>query len=287
MILDNIGYVICESAIKSKKIDIIDENFNGTGKSKAIVCLQTADERNRNGRYYKHEDLFPQLTSPRIQELLVAGSLRGEMGHPLDTSLARQSQIRQDLCCCRYLKLWTEGMDILAEAVATNNQYGAEYDADLKEGLSSAYSLRALGTITQDRNLGAVVKDIRIITWDCVIYPSHPHAYLRSVVSESSSLDKPGELVIESAEGLKNSLSGDPLVVPFDKQQVLSFIQSESANLKFVNEMFDFVYNDIVVNEAGTKVSMRDLETGDILVVNVESYIHNEISNSLFSYDQC
>ena len=285
MILDNIGYVICESAMTSKKTEIIDENFNGTGKAKAVVVLQTADERNRNGRYYCHEDLFPQLTAPRTVELLEAGYLRGEMGHPLETALARQSQIRQDLCCCKYLKLWTEGMNIMAEAVGTNNQYGHEFDADLKEGDKPAFSLRALGTIVQDRARGAMVKDIRVITWDCVIYPSHPGAYTKAVVSESA--DEAKSLIIESAEGLKNTLSADPLVVPFDKQAVLNYIQQESTNLKFIRDMFDFVYNDIVVNERGTKVSMRDTETGDMLVIPIESYIHNEIANSLFGYDEC
>lgn len=284
MILDSIGYVISEANIETKKFDIVTEDYNNTGKTKAIVCLQTADERNRNGRYYRHEDLFPQLTAPRTVELLEAGYLRGEIGHPLDTSLARQSQIRQDLCCCKYLKLWTEGMDIMSEVIATNNQYGAEFDADLKEGNRPAFSLRALGTIHQDRNLGAVVKDIRVITWDCVIYPSHPNAYMRSVVESAGNNQN---LIVESADGIKNTLDNKPIITTFDKQQVLNYIQNESANIKYVKDMFDFVYNDITVNEAGTQVSMTDLETGDRMIINIESYIHNEISNSLFGYDEC
>lgn len=286
MILDNIGYIISESNVVSKKTEIVTENFNGTGKAKAIVCLQTANERNRNGRYYKAEDLFPQLTAPRTVELLEAGYLRGEMGHPLDTSLARQSQIRQDLCCCKYLKLWTEGMDIMAEVVGTNNDYGKEFNADLLDGDHPAFSLRALGNITNDRSLGQVVKNIRVITWDCVIYPSHPNAYTRQILSESVGVDNTAA-IIESADGVKNTLSNTPIIAPFDKKSVIDYIQNESSNMKYINDMFDFVYNDILVNEAGTKVTMRDIETGDTIVVNVESYIHNEIANSLFAYDEC
>ena len=158
MILDNIGYVICESAYESGKTEIITENFNNTGKTVIVACLQTMGEINRNNRVYLREDLLPQLTCPRIMELRAKNALRGEMGHPLDTSLARQSQIRQDLCCCKYLDLWTEGDDIMAKVIATNNQYGAEFDADLKETPITypAFSLRALGEICRDRGANRV-----------------------------------------------------------------------------------------------------------------------------------
>ena len=291
MILNNIGHIICESAFESDKFDVLNEGYKGDPtRPIGVGIMQRANSKNRNGRFYEDTQLFPQITSPRIQELLNAGYLRAEMGHPLETSLARQSQIRQDLCCAKFLKLWTEGEFVWGEFTGTNNDFGREFNADLLDGDKPAWSLRALGEIVQDRVKGACVRNLRIITYDCVIYPSHPEAYTQNLLSESadvSNKDK-SSLIIESADGtLKNTLSGEPLVTTFDKKDVLDFIQQESANLKYVKDMFDFVYNDITINESGTKVSMRDLETGDILVINIESYIHNEISNALFGYDEC
>ena len=270
MILNNIGYVICESPYDNpdRKFELVTENFNNTGKSKAIVCLQTMNEVNRNHRFYAREDLEPQLTCARLVELLEAGFLRSEMGHPLDTSLARQSQIRQDLCCNKILKLWTEGDDIMAEVMATNNQYGQEFDADLKEGDKPAFSLRALGEIRQERGHMAV-KNIRVITWDCVIYPSHPGAYTQRIVSENAE-----SAVIEGTE-ISNDTKGEALLFPIKNEDVISYIKQESANIKFVQEYFDFVYQDIKINKAGTKVTLME-NNGNILVVPLENHIHNE-----------
>jgi hypothetical protein len=51
---------------------------------------------------------------------------------------------------------------------------------------------------------------------------------------------------------------------------------SESANLKFVRECFDFAYNNIVVNKNGTKVILTTND-GQTIGVNMERYIHNNL----------
>ena len=85
MILDNIGYIICESAIAGFTDTNILKDDNGRVIAEGI--LQTANEKNRNGRFYPSEELFPQLTCPRTLELLEAGYLRAELGHPLSNEL--------------------------------------------------------------------------------------------------------------------------------------------------------------------------------------------------------
>lgn len=49
MINSSIGYIICESDISPKVTNISNAKING--KLVAEGILQTADERNRNGRY--------------------------------------------------------------------------------------------------------------------------------------------------------------------------------------------------------------------------------------------
>lgn len=267
MINSNIGYIICESDIESKAMTIVSQNPNK--KIIAEGILQTADEKNRNGRYYSEEELFPQLTAPRTVELLNAGYLRAEMGHPLSKDLQRQSTIDDTKTCARFIKLWTEGKNIWARFTATNNKNGAAFNADLAEGCSPAWSLRALGSIEQTRR-GCEVKNLRLITWDQVIYPSHPGAYTQRIVSENAAIQDVSP-VYET-----NDMSGEAFVVPIKNEDVYRFLQSESSNLKFVRECFDFVYSGIDVNENGTKVLLTTKE-GDTLVVNTESYIHNEL----------
>lgn len=261
MVLSNIGYMICESAITGfDHINIINEH---NGKAVAEGVLQTANELNRNQRFYDKIYLFPALKHPRILELLEAGYLRAELGHPLTTELVRQQTIDDSRTCAQFLKLWTQGNDIWAQFRGTNNEYGRVFDLDLKDGCKPAWSLRALGNVVKT-NRGAEVRDIRIITWDQVIYPSHPGAYTRQLLDSQSDYGK------------QNDIVGEATVYPFNTDSVISYIQSESANLKYVKETFDFMYDDIVIDESASRVTLLN-KSGDSVVVNIEKYISNEI----------
>lgn len=278
MINSNIAYIICESEASPQVANITSQRING--KIVAEGILQTANEKNRNGRFYSSEFLFPQLTCPRTLELLKAGYLRAEMGHPLSKDLQRQSTIDDTKTCARFLKLWTVGDDIWATFTATNNKYGEAFNADLAEGCMPAWSLRALGSIEQTRR-GAEVKNLRLITWDQVIYPSHPGAYTQRILSESSVLNESSSIAIED----KNDIVGESMIIPVTNDKVISFIQAQSSNLKFIKECFDFAYNGIHVNEAGTRV-MLTTKAGETIGVNIESYIHNELMTYASEYSR-
>ena len=270
MISENIGYIINEGFDGVKETRIVKEDVGAFhGKTVAEGIVQEANEKNRNGRYYDAAELIPQLTCPRTIELLNAGYMRAELGHPLSAGngndLARQSTIDDKLTCARFLKFWVEnGTKIWSRFVGTNNSFGRAFDLDLKEGCMPAWSLRALGTV-QQTNRGAEVKNLRLITYDQVIYPSHPGAYTQRIVSESASL------VSESAD-----MSGEAKLFPIMNKDVISYIQNESANIKFIQEYFDFAYNSIKVNHNGTKVILTETGTGNTIVVPMEKHIHNE-----------
>lgn len=271
------AYIICESDI-NPSLEKVEKGLDGKAIGEGI--LQTADERNRNGRYYAEEELFPQLVAPRIKELLAAGYLRAEMGHPLSKDLARQSVIDDKITCARFLTLWTEGKNIWARFKGTNNEYGRAFDLDLKEGCKPAWSLRALGSVMQTSR-GAEVKNLRVITWDNVIYPSHPGAYTQRIVAESLAIANEAVTTGTTPTGkiiTENDLNGVAMITPIRNEQILNFLQEQSGNLKFIRECFDFVYKDIVVNEKGTKVFLTTNE-GSTLVVPMESYVHNELMN--------
>lgn len=275
MIQNNLPYIICESYPEMSELKITNGTLNG--KAIAEVILQTADEKNRNGRFYSKQELFGQLNSPRIIELLSTGTLKAESGHPMSKDLQRQSTIEDKNCCARFLKLWTQGDDIMAHVVGTNNELGRAFDLDLKEGVKPAWSLRALGSIEQTRR-GAEVKNLRIITWDSVIYPSHPSAYTQKLLSESAfQIHADEEAIKEATESLQESTM-EELIAPIDKENIINFIKNESSSLKFLRECFDFVYSDISVTNNGTKVILSEAN-GNTIVVPLESYIHNELMN--------
>ena len=264
MIPKNIGYIICESAIPGfSETNIIDEK---NGKVIGEGILQTANEKNRNGRFYDSSELFPQLTAPRTLELLEAGYLRAELGHPLSNELVRQQTIDDSRTCAQFLKLWTDGDNVWGRFRGTNNAFGESFDKDLRDGCKPAWSLRALGTLVQT-NRGAEVKKLKLITWDQVIYPSHPHAYTQKVLTESAAYENDSDVYAAQAR-----------IIPITNQSVIDYIKSESANLKFLEENFDFMFNTVKYNKDASQVILT-CESGDTLVVNLERYLNDEIRN--------
>ena len=183
---DTLRYVIIETATTSSDImrtKILEKRPDG--RVLAEGCVQEANMKNRNGRFYDSRDLFPELVAPRQLELLRTGNMRGENGHPISKDLTRQQTIDPNNCVVVYTKFWTDGDLVMANYFGTYNSLGEEFDKELRNGMSPSFSLRALGTI-KNTGRGAEVKGIKLITYDRVIYPSHDKAYTHKLVSESA-----------------------------------------------------------------------------------------------------
>ena len=253
-----IGYIIHESTMESKP-NVINEDGK---RVVAEAVMQDADNQNRNGRCYRQRDLQREINCPRTKELITFKNLKGELSHPTDPSIARQQTIDGKLCCFRMDKLWMDGNLVKAIVRGTNNDYGEEFDEDLREGETKAFSLRALGSIVTENGRN-YVDNLRLITYDCVIYASHPCAHTTKIISES------GDVV-----NYTKTESG--LLIPITTESVISYVKSESANLKNVFNTFDTLCESMAVINRGKDVQMIT-KSGDMLVINLESYIQNEI----------
>lgn len=273
---DTLGYVIIETNTVS------DDNImpskiikSANGRAVAEGCLQEANMKNRNGRWYDSRDLFPQLVAPRQLELLSTGNMRGENGHPLSQDLVRQQTIDPNNCSVVFTKFWTDGDLVMGRFFGTFNDKGKEFDTELKAGMSPSFSLRALGTIKNTAR-GAEVKGIKLITYDRVIYPSHNKAYTHGLVQESAMV--PGDSKMYLEENDKG------LLIPISNQSVLDYIKAESATFKQIKESFDLLYDDIKLVNGGTQVQLLD-RAGSRFVIQLEDYIRMEIVEECCKYN--
>ena len=274
---NNIGHIILEgnNVGYPDSVKLIHEGFGPSGKVLFEATLQTANERNRNGRWYSSEDLSREVKAPRTRELLEAQALKGEQGHPLDKSLERQTVIWEPNCSVKYLDIWMSGNDVKAKVTTTSNALGKALNEEILEGYKPAFSLRALGSLQQTKN-GAEVHNLRVINWDQVIYPSHKTAYFSHIITNTNTSSATNEsgILTESSNIIVQESAGE--IIPITNESVINYIKAESSNIKFVRECFDFVYDSIRVNESGSSVILTTKE-GDILVVNLERYIHKEL----------
>lgn len=270
-----IGSIILEGAVTAEDSVIID---GGNSKRvQAQACLQDLDVINRNRRIYALADMKPEIEGPRIQELIKAKSFLGECGHPLSDDLVRQQTIDPKLVCVRFNKIWVEGNLVKAIYQGTDNAYGDEVDTELRNGVKHAFSLRALGSI-ENIDGKAYVKNIKVITYDRVIYPSHKRAYTEKIISEAAidgtpiqenqvivPVDDPGRII-----NLKES----------DARVVLNRLQRESANLTQIIETFDGIYDNITLLDEHTLL-LTD-RFGGRITANLEDHVSNVIMDYVF-----
>lgn len=263
-----IGYIILESPTISS--DLKKVGRSGALNNRLIVecTLQDMDRTNRNGRTYAKEDMLKALKDPRLTELIDAGSLKCEDGHPLDKSLARQQTIYNPLCCAKILSIWVDGDRIKGRVRGTNNDRGEYFNNDLLDGELPAWSFRGLGVL-QNLNGKVFVKNIRAITWDRVLYPSHRVAYCEKIVSEADDMSGMGDNRVVYNENWKGEL------IPISEQQVIDYVKHESTNLKLFGNSYEILGNTISIVENCTQIQLVTTD-GSIARLPIDEYIKNE-----------
>lgn len=279
-----IGNIILESSQEVPEVTIIAEKNNkvvGTG------IIQTLGDENRNGRIYEIKDMKPEVEGDRIQkELIPTGNMRGHDGHPSSTELSIQSVINPLLCSVKYKKIWIEGNEIHANFCGTNNEHGRAFNADLMDGDKPSFSLRALGSVDRERNGKCYVRNIRIITWDRVIFPSHKRAYMQGLVTsknEAAVLESAGynNDAYEMTNGKRALTEG--VVIPVINQQVVDYIKQESTNVKSIINTFETLYESAIICGNGKQVQLNLADGSGKIVVNLEQYIQDEIMNYCYN----
>ena len=270
-----IGYIINETAppIDGVRAKVVGEKY---GHLIVEAVLQDIGVTNRNKRYYAEEELVPELTCKRQQELIKSGNMKGENGHPNSKELIRQQTIDPNNTCCKFLKLWVDGNKVMAHVTGSFDQKGDEFDRAIRCEELPSFSMRALGTICNTKN-GAEVRNIKLITYDRVIYPSHECAYVQEGTELKMEMNESGIYLPKQPEGSRLYLPEDDkgMVTPIMNESVVSYIKSESANLKSVLESIDTLYDSVSILENGN-VQLLD-KSGSTIIISTEQYIKKEI----------
>lgn len=292
-ILNNSGYYIINEGTKdSAEFKIHSENKNGFVIAEGI--LQEGNEVNRNRRCYPTEELAKAIMDPRQQELISTGNFKGEAGHPLDQSLTRQQKIDPEKEQVWYLKLWMDGDYVMGRFRGTNNALGESFNRDLKDGQRPSFSLRALGAIVNE-NGRMTIRNIRIVTYDRVYFPSHSKAYTTKIVTTESATStgfkyyeidprsyfytKSNEINALSESG--NDIVGNSFVTKLTNSQLNNFLKESSNNVQTALKSFDTIEENMQLSSDGRTVNMQ-VRNGDRLGINLEDSVRKEIMNEIF-----
>lgn len=283
--MSNIGFLINEAIETPSEMTVVSDK---NGRVTIETILQDLEVKNRNGRWYGINDFKGQLTCERTEELIRSKNFFGEAGHPMTTELSRQQNIDLNNIAHNISKIWLEGNIVKAHTKGTPNAQGKLFNDLILEGTIPSFSLRALGTVENTRR-GAEVKNIKLITYDWVVYPSHKKAYMQKILGESYMYED--DTLDESLKYMDASIDNKLLVnesdsgifVPITNQSVIDYVKTESANINVIKESLDFLYENISIVDNGQRVLMSD-NSGNTLVINLENYITNEIMNYCYKF---
>jgi len=256
-----------------------------------IAILQEADRKNRNGRIYYKKVLESGLESDYIKERLATRSLFVEMGHPLDSSIQRQTTIDVSRACALIEEIWWEGNLLKGKIETLNTSLGRDFKGIIEQGSRVAFSLRAQGKIHPDYSLGATIVDepIQAITWDYVVNPSHDQAFLERICEEtyntmftSKNFATPQMALCEAA-----NLYDNGMVRTLNEEEVSKiedFAKNYNKKVKSLNEVYSYDATD-KVREIKDGIAILENEDKTKKVV-LEDYILKDIRNKISSFDK-
>lgn len=260
-----IAYMISESATQNSGIQIL-KDFNKCVTIRAM--LQDAEELNRNKRKYPIDVLRSGLESERIQELIMAKSWFGEAGHPIEPTVQRQCNVLESNISHRILSYEIIGSKICGNVKTTPTARGYDMRNLIidDDPMLSAFSLRAMGPMTQTAEGSIVQKPLTMICYDWVQYPSHRKAYQTDIIKAIS-------------ESGNNALN-ESCITPLLEASALDFIAEESKNYQIVSELFEADNRIISLNENCKTVSITstdDPNNKESMIITLESALSHEI----------
>lgn len=223
--MDNrdLGYLILEGTVPEQYIE--KPKFIDVSKDDVVIeaILQEADAPNRNKRKYTKKAIESGINNPMFQEKLKNKNLFGEPNHPLSDSIERQTRIDQTRMSHIITKVWWEGNLLKGEIAAANTACGQDFAALVRQGCKMGFSMRGLGGVVRKENDLTIVQDpLLIITYDNVLYPSHPNAYQTKVLKEDFNIIKENNYILN--EGV---------MIPCNyKESIKQYIMSESKQIK-------------------------------------------------------
>lgn len=138
--------------------------------------------KNRNGRIYP-PPLLDREANRYVSEVVNKGAAYGELGHP-NTPGLNNNQISH-----RITELTKDGNNWNGKAVVINEGNGKIVRGIIETGGSIGVSSRGLGSLKEDKKLGAniVQDDFRLMVGaDIVMNPSAPDAWMNAVMENEN-----------------------------------------------------------------------------------------------------
>jgi len=263
--------VVEQTSPPDQKIDILEmKDSNGLSFLRFRACLQSFNKRNRNGRLWRSEYMKAMLSTREIKELLDAGGVPGENGHPVpatgEVTIERILTIDPNNLSHIIKKFeWSPDDSKVYGIIETLDEgpgsAGQKFMRNILQGMKPSFSARTI--VPQRKNADGTI-DVtgvgRYVTSDRVILPSHDDAYIDTTVPVKNIVTKPKfETVMES---------------------FVSYVVDKSDKINRIVDGLNPVMESAVVDKAGMVSIKTDIGTA---LIFPESKYRNEFKDLMKS----
>jgi hypothetical protein len=184
-----------------------------------------AENYNRNNRLYKIDEMVKEVTRYK-SEMITTGRAMGTLNHE------STAEVSLDRACHLVTDLYQEGNIFHGKSKVLTTPCGQIVRSLIQDGVKVGMSSRALGQLEEASGGKNIVKDLRLISIDCVADPSFPKAFVNGILeSKQWVLGESGQFEEVYAD-FENKISKLPKkeVEQYLKESILDFLNKIKFN---------------------------------------------------------
>lgn len=178
-----------------------------------------AENYNRNNRLYKLDEMVKEVDRYK-SEMISTGRAMGTLNHE------STAEVSLDRVCHLVTEMYQDGTIFHGKSKVLTTPCGHIVRSLVQDGVRVGMSSRALGQLTEADGGKNIVKDLRLISVDCVADPSFPKAFVNGILeSKQWVLGESGQFE-EVYDKFEKSISKLPKreVEQYLKECILNFL---------------------------------------------------------------
>jgi hypothetical protein len=134
-----------------------------------------AENYNRNNRLYKLDEMIKEVERYK-GEMISTGRAMGTLNHE------STAEVSLDRVCHLVTELYQDGNIFHGKSKVLTTPCGHIVRSLIQDGVKVGMSSRALGQLEEAAGGKNIVKDLRLISIDCVADPSFPKAFVNGIL---------------------------------------------------------------------------------------------------------
>jgi hypothetical protein len=138
-----------------------------------------AENYNRNNRLYRLDEMIDEVARYK-KEMVVTGRAMGTLNHE------SSAEVSLDKACHLVTDMFQEGNVFHGTSKVLTTPCGHIVRSLVQDGVRVGMSSRALGQLEEGVGGKNIVKDLRLISIDCVADPSFPKAFVNGILESKA-----------------------------------------------------------------------------------------------------